>query len=250
MREYLFRPSSVGKLMTEPKSKAEGPLSVGAKTYIRELAAQEIFGVDFIVTSKPMEKGINCEQDSIDLLNQVRGLSLVKNTERRRDEFLTGECDLFDAPRKRGHDLKTSWSLATFPIAEKDCEDKLYEWQMRAYMRLWDADEWEVNYAMVDTPEDLMRYEPMQLHIVSHFPPEHRLTTWLIKRDMEKEQAMVKKIKAAREYMAEVLREFDRTHRPLEVIDMVTGEITVPMRTEIASQVAPVPKLAIESIKF
>ena len=32
-----FRCSSLGKLMTEPRSKSEGVLSVGAKTYIREL---------------------------------------------------------------------------------------------------------------------------------------------------------------------------------------------------------------------
>ena len=70
-----FRCSSIGKLMTEPKSKSEGPLSVGAKTYIRQLAAQEILGVDFEVSSRAMEKGIICEQDSIDLLNRVRGLS-------------------------------------------------------------------------------------------------------------------------------------------------------------------------------
>ena len=67
-----FRCSSLGKLMTEPRSKSEGPLSVGAKTYIRELAAQEIFGVDFVVSSKAMEKGIEAEGDSIDLLNDVR----------------------------------------------------------------------------------------------------------------------------------------------------------------------------------
>ena len=71
-KPYLFRCSSLGKLMTEPKSKSEGVLSAGAKTYIRELAAQEIFGVDFQVSSKAMEKGILCEQDSIDLLNRVR----------------------------------------------------------------------------------------------------------------------------------------------------------------------------------
>jgi len=35
---------------------------------------------------------------------------------------------------------------------------------------------------MVNTPEDLMHYEPMPLHIVDHIPPEHRITTWLIKR--------------------------------------------------------------------
>jgi hypothetical protein len=212
-REILFRPSSIGKLMTEPKTKSDGPLSVGAKTYIRELVAQEIFGVQFEVSSKPMQKGIQCEDDSIALLNHVRGLSLSKNTERRTDGYLTGECDLYDAERKRGHDLKTSWSLATFPITEADCVDKLYEWQMRAYMRLWDAQEWEVNYAMVDTPEDLMGYEPMQMHIVSHIPPEHRITTWLIRRDMEKELAMIEKIKHARDYFAQVVREFDATHK-------------------------------------
>lgn len=212
MREYLFRPSSIGRLMTEPRTQKEGPLSVGAKTYIRELAAQEIFGVQFEVSSKQMEKGIQCEQDSIDLLNYVRGLNLTKNTERRTDDFMTGECDLFDVDNRRGHDLKTSWSLATFPISEEGCIDKLYEWQMRAYMRLWDADEWEVNYAMVNTPEDLMRYEPLTLHIVDHIPPEHRITTWLIKRDMEKEAAMIEKIKHARVFFLQTIAEFDKTH--------------------------------------
>ena len=207
-----FRCSSIGKLMTEPRSKSEGVLSVGAKTYIRELAAQEIFGVDFVVSSKAMEKGVEAEGDSIDLLNSVRGLSLVKNTERRSNEFITGECDLFDASAKRGHDIKTSWSIATFPITVADCEDKLYEWQMRGYMALWDAEEWEVNYCLVDTPERLIAFEPMDLHVVSHLPEWMRVTTWTIKRDIEKEAAIFEKVKAANEYMKLVLQEFDQTH--------------------------------------
>jgi hypothetical protein len=71
MRTVLFRCSSIGKLMTEPKTQKEGPLSVGAKTYIRELAAQEILGMDFEVSSKEMEKGIECEPDAIALLNRA-----------------------------------------------------------------------------------------------------------------------------------------------------------------------------------
>ena len=207
-----FRCSSLGKLMTEPRSKSEGPLSVGAKTYIRELAAQEIFGVDFVVSSKAMEKGIEAEGDSIDLLNSVRGLSLVKNTERRSNDFITGECDLFDASARRGHDIKTSWSIATFPITIADCEDKLYEFQMRGYMALWDAEEWEVDYCLVDTPERLIAFEPMDLHVVSHLPEWMRVTTWTIKRDLEKEAAIFEKVKAANEYMNLVLQEFDQTH--------------------------------------
>lgn len=208
-----FRCSSIGKLMTEPKSKADGPLSVGAKTYIRELAAQEIFGVDFIVTSKAMEKGIEVEEDSIQLLNAVRRLSLVKNAERKSNDFITGECDLFDESRKRGHDVKSSWSIATFPIALADCKDSLYEWQMRGYMALWDADEWEVNYCLVDTPDRLISYEPMQLHYVSSIPEQMRVTTWTVQRNLEKEAAIFEKVKHAREYFNEVIQEFDRTHR-------------------------------------
>jgi len=213
MKEILFRCSSLGKIMTDPKTKAEGVLSVGAKTYIRELAAQEIFGVDFEVSSKQMEKGILVEEQSIHLLNRVRGLNLTKNTERRTDGLLTGECDLFDAERRRGHDTKSSWSLATFPIAEIDCHDKIYAWQAHGYMKLWDADEWEVNYVLVDTPENLIGYEPLQMHIVSHIPEHMRLTTWVIKRDKEKEALIEERVKAAREYFSEVVQEFDRTHQ-------------------------------------
>lgn len=213
MKEIKFRCSSIGKLMTEPKTKSEGPLSVGAKTYIRQLAAESIFGVDFEVSSKHMEKGIEVEQNGIDLLNQVRGLSLVKNKERKTNDFITGECDLFDEANRRGHDLKCSWSAMTFPIATVDCEDKLYEWQMRGYAALWDADEWDVNYALVDTPDRLIGFEPMQLHLVSHIPAWMRLTTWVIQRDAAKEAAIFEKVKQAREYYAQVIAEFDTTHK-------------------------------------
>ena len=207
-----FRCSSLGKLMTEPRSKSEGVLSVGAKTYIRELAAQEIFGVEFEISSKAIEKGIEVEGDSIDLLNSVRGLSLFKNTERKSNDFITGECDLFDSEAKRGHDIKSSWSIATFPITVADCEDRLYEWQMRGYMALWNADEWEVNYCLVDTPDRLIGFEPMPLHVVSHLPEWMRVTTWTVKRDLDKEAAIYEKVKAANEYLNLVINEFDQTH--------------------------------------
>ena len=213
MRDVLFRCSSIGRIMTEPKTKAEGVLSVGAKTYIRELAQQEIFGIDFQFSSRETEKGIEVEDQSIALLNQVRGLSLAKNTERKHNDLITGECDLYDTERKRGHDVKSSWSAKTFPGWPKDCEDKVYEWQMRGYMMLWDAAEWEVNYCLIDTPERLIGYEPLQMHIVSHIPPHHRLTTWLIKRDADKERAIVEKVTAAKAYYTEAIAEFDSAHQ-------------------------------------
>jgi len=212
MSDIKFRCSSIGRLMVEPKTQKEGPLSVGAKTYIRELAAQEILGIDFVVTSKAMEKGLICEEDAIQLVNRVRGLALSKNAERRSNDFITGECDMFDAARNRGHDIKCAWSAATFPISEVDGVDKFYEFQMRGYMALWNAAEWEVNFCLVDTPENLIGYEPLAMHVVGHIPEHMRLTTWTLTRDMDKEAAMFEKVKHARAYFAEVVAEFNRTH--------------------------------------
>ncbi len=222
--DTLFRCSSLGRLMTEPKSKSDGPLSVGAKTMIRELAAQALFGVDFEVSSRPMEKGIRCEPDSIALLNKVRGLNLVKNSERRSDGFITGECDLFDEASREGRDLKTSWSIATFPLCVTDCKDAAYGWQMAGYMLLWDSPRWHVDYALVTTPDDLIGYEPQALHFVDHIPAHMRLTTWTVERDAAKEALIHDRVRAAREYYAQVLDEFDRTHQRR----VGTGEIQEP----------------------
>ena len=226
MPDILFRASMIGRLMTEPRSKAEGPLSQGAKTAIRDLAAQSILGVDFEIGSKEIEKGIECEPDSIALLNRVRSLALVKNTERRNNGFWTGECDLYDPSRRDGYDLKTAWSAATFPILADDIGGTaraLYEWQCRAYIPLWDADRWHVAYALVNTPERLIRFEPMTLHFVDHIPEHMRLTVWTIERDAEKEKAMQEKVKHAREYYAQVIEEFDRTHP--DAVEAVAREL-------------------------
>ncbi|WP_392457132.1 hypothetical protein [Delftia tsuruhatensis] len=188
-------------------------LSEGAKTYIRELVRQEIWGVDFNFSSKYTEKGKAVEAEGLALLNRVRGLTLIKNTERRSDGQITGEADTVDLVRRCGHDLKCSWSLQTFPAFVRDCEDSLYAWQMRGYMRLWNLDRWEVNYAMVDTPEELLGpYEPQELHLVSHLPEHLRLTTWAIERDRTLEAQMDIKLELARTYYAQCIAEFAATH--------------------------------------
>jgi hypothetical protein len=215
-RELFLRASMIGKIMTEPRSKSEGPLSQGARSAIRDIAAQHILGIDFEIGSREMSKGIECEQDSIDLLNRVRGLSLVKNTERRERSGVTGECDLWHADFREGYDLKTAWSAATFPILADDIggsSRSLYEWQCRAYAALWDADRWHVAYALVNTPERLIGYEPQSMHFFDHIPERMRLTVWTIERDAKKEAAMFDKVQHARDYYAEVIEEFDRTHR-------------------------------------
>lgn len=212
MREPIFRASSIHRLMTEPRSKTEGPLSKGAKTYIGEVAAQDILGVRFGFSSRETKKGIAVEQDAIEMVAELRGWPLVKNEERRTLNGLSGECDLYHAPLKRGIDIKCPWSPATFPLTAQDADCKEYEWQARAYMALWDASEWEVAYCLMDTPAELVGADDLELHIVSHIPAKRRVTSVVYRRDPALEQAMFEKIAFAKEHYLKVVQEFEEAH--------------------------------------
>lgn len=197
-----IRCSSLSKIMTEPKAKGE-VLSVGAKTYIDELASEFVYGFKKMVSSKEMDKGIIVENASIALLNEVLFTSYVKNTERRDNDWLTGECDIFTGSRI--HDIKSSWSLATFPATVRAGRDKDYEWQLRGYMMLWDVDESEIDYCMVTTPDELIRFEQTELHYVDHIDPALRVTRVPYSRDKALEDKIKEKVEAARRYFDEVV---------------------------------------------
>jgi hypothetical protein len=225
--------------MTEPRSKSAGPLSETAKSHIQRLAAEEIFGVEFEIHDKRLEKGNRVEGDAIALVNRVRGLSLMKNKERRDNGLITGEADCFDEVRRIGHDTKCSWSIQTFPLIVSACYDKDYLWQMQGYMQLWDAEAWSVDYVLLDTPEDLIGYEPQAIHFVSHIAEHLRLTSWVVHRDRSLEEPIREKVMQARRYYAEVIAEFDLLHRqgaPAPAIDPMTAPWDMP------TQPKPTPK--------
>lgn len=239
MKDFRIRCSALGNIMANPTAaavKAGKVLSAGAETWIRALAREDIFGVEVTVSTKYTEKGLMVEQDSIDLYNRVHGTMLVKNTERRTDDILTGEADLVG--NEMGVDIKSSWSVATFPILPSDCEDSLYLWQARGYMRLWNLPRWQVAYCLVDTPDKLIGFEPLPLHIVSHIPEHLRVTTWTIERDMEAEALMVQKVHAARAYYAEVIAEFDRQHvESMPIVD--PGPSSQPQAAPVSAAELP-----------
>jgi hypothetical protein len=196
-----FRASSIAEIMTDPKGKGE-ILSVGAKTFIEDMAKEFVYGFKEQISSKYMEKGTLVEQQSIDLRNDVFFTDYKKNSERRENDWITGECDIFTGSAII--DIKSSWSLATFPAtcakAMKDAEKAGYDWQLRAYMWLWNVDRAEVNYCIVNTPDELVGYEDPSLHYVDHIDPSLRVTRVLFERDPALEAKIKEKVEAARLY--------------------------------------------------
>ena len=197
----LIRCSALGVLMTTPASKE---LAVTAKSLIKDLVREEFFGVRKQISSKAIEKGIRCEGDSIDLLNAALFANYKKHSGRVSNEWITGECDILHDTH--GRDVKTSWSIDTFPLFADELKNNGYEWQMRGYMWLYDRPEWYVDYCLVDTPEDLIGYEQEELHQVSYLSPEYRVKSVKYVRDLALEEQIKIKVIAANEY-AEKLRD-------------------------------------------
>lgn len=206
---HKFRASALADIMTEPKSKSE-VLSVGAKTAIEKIAKQIVYGYDEEVSSKAMEKGILVEEQSIALYNEVFFTAHQKNTVRKTNDWITGECDIL-TPSKI-IDIKSSWSLATFPATSARGEDKGYEWQGRAYMWLWDVDQFEVAYCLVNTPDELIGYEQQDLHYVDHITPELRVTRVLYERDQKLEELIKQKVEDANLYLNTLVRQIAEEH--------------------------------------
>lgn len=233
----LFHPSSVGYLMTPPKSidlslldadlldlyrkkskteddqKALAPywdrtLSEGAKSYLKQLAREHLFEYRSIVSTKEMAKGNMCEPDSIGLYNLVHFTRHEKNTERRTNEFLTGECDIH-VPKVRTIDTKTVWSLDSFPLLPEDAHNPIYEWQGAAYDILWpDVQEHVTAFCAVDTPDELIKWlsdDELAAHKVSHIDPALRVTCITYPKDAEKERLLRVKCEVAQNYLARLV---------------------------------------------
>jgi hypothetical protein len=204
-----FRASSLSKIMSDPVKKTE-VLSVGAKTFITKQAIEFVYGFDEKISSKYMDKGIQVEDQSIELLNSVLFTSYQKNTERKENDWITGECDIFTGDSII--DIKSSWSLTTFPVLSEQGDDKDYEWQLRAYMMLWDVDSASIAYCLVSTPEELIKYEDATLHQVDHIAPELRVTRVFYKRDKELEDKIKVKVEAARDYYQQIINQIAKEH--------------------------------------
>lgn len=206
---FRIRCSSLSRIMTEPKSKDE-VLSVGAKTYVEELASQHVYGYEKTFSSKECDKGLIVEEPAIALLNDVLFTSYKKNTERKTNDWLTGECDIDTGAKII--DIKSPWSLATFPATVRAGRDKDYEWQLRGYMMLWDRQEAEIAYCMVTTPDELIRFEPTDIHYVDHIDPALRVTRVPYSRDPALEDKIKTKVDACRAYFDEVVQVIAEEH--------------------------------------
>lgn len=199
----LIRCSSLDDIMTSGRTKTG--LSATAKAVIEKMAIEDFYNTPIVFCNKYMQKGIECEQDSIDLFNLMFFKNLFKNQERKSNDYIIGECDLIDVDSVI--DIKTSWDIKTF--AMQKINPTSYEWQLRGYMWLYDKNKACTVHCLVNTPSDICKFDD-SIHNFDHIPITDRLIVGnVVYRDTHKEQAIIEKYKQCYEYYNELLEKLN-----------------------------------------
>lgn len=171
------------------------------KTWLKEKAIEHVIGYKKDISNKCMEKGTQVEDESIELLNDVLFTEYEKHEGRINTEGFTGECDILENDHIR--DIKSSWSIDTFPFFDDDAEKAVkksgYDWQVRVYMMLYGVDVAYVDYCLVNTPDDLIGWDDKEKHVVDHIELTKRVTTVKIERDAKIEKQIIEKYRKCNE---------------------------------------------------
>ena len=211
------RCSSLSKIMSEPREKSKkekNELSETAKTAIREMFRYDMFGFQKFEGRKETEKGHICEQVGIELAGAVRFLDLEKNTERRENKFISGECDIYVPESNLIIDIKNSWDIGTHPFFYEEALDKAkkagYDWQMQGYMWLWECEEAHIDFCLFPTPVELLSSweNPFKyVDLVNDIPQQKRITTVVIERNEELIEKIRERVTLAQSYYEQLFEE-------------------------------------------
>lgn len=161
-KDILFRSSSLGKIMTEPRSKSES-LSETCKSHLVEIFINNKYGRKKDIMNRYIAKGLMVEEDSLTLYSLFKKEIYFKNHERKENEFITGHPDLVSIDRIT--DIKSSWDIFTFfANYNSDKINKDYYWQLQAYMDLFDKPKATLAYCLINTPDTLVQDQKKKLH--------------------------------------------------------------------------------------
>lgn len=229
----LFRASSIGYIMTEPREKTlkeRGELAETVKTHLVDKFVSAKYGRETDIQNKYIAKGLQVEEDSITLYSRVKKEVFRKNELNISNEYISGTPDLFTGEdiihADMVIDIKSSWDIFTFFRTTRDKLNKMYYWQLQAYMALTGAKSSRLVYCLVNTPEALIydeirklqwkmgvlnpetdelfqkaQEETEKLLRYDDIPIQERYNEIIIERNEEDIQRIYERVKVCRQYM-------------------------------------------------
>lgn len=199
VNKVKIRCSAIGKVMTNSRSKKD-VLSQTAKTYLKELAIQSIYGFRRDIGSKYLYKGLEQEDEAIEVLGEfLNNPLLIKNEQRFENDFISGEPDVITPTAI--YDTKCPWDVFNFPLFESECPNKDYYWQLQGYMLLTGKKFAKLAYVLVDTPNEY-QYAESDSFDYSNLPISKRVKIFDIEYSEEAIEQIKERVIECRNYLS------------------------------------------------
>ena len=224
---WKCRCSAVGSIMTAPQAKEakeRGDLSETAKKYLYKAYAQDIWGKKTDLFNKYISKGIQVEDLSIDLLNEIDKTDYVKNELLLENDYLKGTPDIISVKTNKIVDIKSSFNAETYLDNVNASLLAHYDYQIRCYMELSGLTQGEVVFCLVNTPQELINdelFKATRRHNCIELPPaiENEITNSMTFDDIPKEQRVLRfKIYHDEEIIAKVYKKVEKCREYLNEI--------------------------------
>lgn len=199
--KFKIRCSQIGKIMSEPKSKADkeaGRLSETTKSYVHEWLTEQIYGVKKEITSKYLDKGNQMEDEAIELLGIYHKDIYQKNEEYFKNDYMTGTPDIIT--KNKILDTKCSWDCFTFPLFDSELSNKDYYWQMQGYMGLCGKETATVCYMLMNTPDNLA-YSALDQTDYTELPLDKRIKEFEVIYNKEAVDKIQERVNQIRNYI-------------------------------------------------
>jgi len=223
MELFKIRASAAGQIMPGPRGNV-GEWQETNKTYLDKWLKEQIYNRRKEITSKYLEKGIEVEDKSIEFAAEMLDLGMVfKNEVSKLTEYITGTADV--VLESEVIDIKNSWDFSTFPLFETEIP-KAYWWQLQCYMFLYDKPNARLVYTLTDTPihqiDDEIRRQSWKMGFIeppeefqreiernltySDIPDSLKIKTFKLERDEMAIEALIERVKMARDYIDQKLK--------------------------------------------
>lgn len=153
-KQFKVRCSSLGVICAKQGLKKTG------LTVVENTVKEIIYGIKREIKSKYLDKGNECEDESIVLLSEILGLNLSKNEQHFENEFIKGTPDVITDVFVS--DIKNCYSEQTFPLFD-EAPDYEHEMQVKGYAWLLGLKKCRVDYFLNDLPDHLVEKEAWKL---------------------------------------------------------------------------------------
>lgn len=160
--DILFRPSSLGKIMTGVAKGWDIEHSLTCKKELVKMYRQIKYDRYYNHYSKYTDKGIKQEHEGILLYNRLYKTNYSKNLDRFNNLWFTGEPDIITS--RPIVDIKCVWGVDTLPHPSIHEIDEDYEYQGYGYMDLLERDIHIVAYCLVNATADQINKEKSKMY--------------------------------------------------------------------------------------